>query len=341
MIKAKLPKRAGAAAQRATNRLPVNGQALAQLARAALPQPRDLVPRLPFPYGAPTTPDGVEPAKERSKVGIDFETDWARSYPARVARVLMVEGIVRPAVTAVAAPIVLGLDRLDDLEGPVIFAANHHSHVDTPLLQAVIPEPWRHHLAIAAAADYFFSNRVKGTLSALVIGAVPIERTRVNRRSADATAALIDEGWSLVIFPEGGRSPDGWGQPFQRGAAYLSMRCNVPIVPVYIGGTTRIMRKGSNFPKLSITRVVFGSPMTAGEGEDSRRLATRVETMVSSLGDEGRNDWYTARRRLHAGDAPSLRGPEGDVGAWRRTWELGDRSPIRRRQKRTWPDLSR
>jgi 1-acyl-sn-glycerol-3-phosphate acyltransferase len=253
--------------------------------------------------------------------------------------VLLVEGVVRPAITALAAPIVLGRDRLDEVTGPLIFAANHHSHVDTPLLQSVIPEPWRHRMAIAAAADYFFSNRAKATLSALVIGAVPIERTRVNRRSADALASLIDDEWSIVIFPEGGRSPDGWGQPFQRGAAYLSMRCDVPVVPVYIGGTTRILRKGASFPKLSITRVVFGSPLTAEPGEDSRRFSARIETMVSSLGDEGRTDWYQARMRLHAGDAPSLQGPEGNVGAWRRTWELGDRSPIRRRQTRSWPDL--
>ena len=160
MIKAKLPKKAGAAAQRATSRLPVNGQALAQLAKAALPQPRDLVPKLPFPYGAPTVPDGVEPAKARSKVGIDFETDWARTYPARAARVLLVEGVVRPAVTALAAPIVLGRDRLDDVEGPLIFAANHHSHVDTPLLLTSLPEPWRHKVFVGAAADYFFKTRV-------------------------------------------------------------------------------------------------------------------------------------------------------------------------------------
>jgi 1-acyl-sn-glycerol-3-phosphate acyltransferase len=341
VIKAKLPERVGAAATRATNRLPVNGRAFAVLARAALPRPRDLVPRLPFPYGAPTVPDGVEPDRPRSRVGADFETAWARSYPARAARVLLVEGVVRPAVTALAAPIVLGRDRLDEVDGPVVFAANHHSHVDTPLLQSVIPEPWRHHLVIGAAADYFFGNRVTGTLSALVIGAVPIERTRISRRSADDAADLIDDGWSFVIFPEGGRSPDGWGQPFQPGAAYLSVRCGVPVVPVYIGGTTRILRKGNTLPRLSITRVVFGSPMTAQEGETSRRFAARIETTVSSLGDEGRTDWYEARKRLHAGETPSLRGPAGEVGAWRRTWELGDRSPIRRRQKRAWPDLGR
>jgi 1-acyl-sn-glycerol-3-phosphate acyltransferase len=339
MIKAKLPRRTGAADTRTTPRLPVNGQALAALVRAAVPRPRDLVPRPPFPYGAPSVPNGIEPQQARSKVGADFETDWARKYPARVARVMLVEGVVRPAVTALAAPIVLGRDRLEEMDGPVIFVANHHSHVDTPLLQSVIPEPWRHRLVIGAAADYFFPNRLKGTLSALVIGAVPIERTRVSRRSADDAARLIGDGWNFLIFPEGGRSPDGWGQPFQPGAAYLSMRCGVPVVPIYIGGTTRILRKGNTWPKLSITRVVFGSAMTAGEGESSRRFTARIETTISSLGDEGRTDWYQARKRLHAGKAPSLQGPADGVGAWRRTWELGDRSPIRRRQTRAWPDL--
>jgi 1-acyl-sn-glycerol-3-phosphate acyltransferase len=253
--------------------------------------------------------------------------------------VLLVEGVVRPVMTALAAPIVLGRDRLEGHDGPLIFVANHHSHVDTPLLQTVIPDPWRHRMVFAAAADYFFANRVTGALSALAIGAVPLERTRASRRSADDLAALLDEGWSMTIFAEGGRSPDGWGHPFQRGPAYLSMRCGVPVVPVYIGGTTRIMRKGATRPRLSITRVVFGAPTLAAGGEDSRRFSARIETTVGSLGDEGRTDWYGARKRYHAGEAPSLRGPEGDVGAWRRTWELGDRSPIRRRQTRAWPDL--
>ena len=90
------------------------------------------------------------PGEQRS--GADYDTDWARRYPARVARVALVEGVVRPAVAVLARPERHGLDRLDDLEstdrGPVIFAANHHSHVDTPLLLTTIPEPWRHQLFV-------------------------------------------------------------------------------------------------------------------------------------------------------------------------------------------------
>jgi 1-acyl-sn-glycerol-3-phosphate acyltransferase len=332
-----MPRLAGPAGAPTKKNLPVNGKALAMLAKAALPRPADVARQLPFPLGAPNVPNGVEPKREPSKLGADYDSDWARSYPARAARVVLVEGVLRPTMAVLAAPIVLGTDRLNDLDGPAVFVANHHSHIDTALLLSLIPEPWRHHIAIGAAADYFFGNRVTATLSALVIGAIPIERTKISRKSSDDAAALINDGWSFVLFPEGGRSPDGWGQPFRAGAAYLSLRCEVPVVPIYIGGTTRILRKGKTLPKPSITRVVFGAPMWPREDEDSRKFSRRIEDAVSSLGDEGRTDWYSARKRVHAGEVPSMRGPA--AGDWRKSWDLGDRSPIRRRQKRTWPDL--
>jgi 1-acyl-sn-glycerol-3-phosphate acyltransferase len=206
------------------------------------------------------------------------------------------------------------------------------------LLLSTLPEPWRHRIVIGAAADYFFGNRVTAPLSALVIGAVPIERTKISRKSANDAAALIDDGWSFLIFPEGGRSPDGWGQPFRGGAAYLSLRCGVPVVPIHLEGTSRIMRKGAKLPKPSPTTVTFGSPIWPAEGDDSRRMATRIERAVEELADETATDWWTARRRAHRNETPSLQGP-GSVGAWRRTWSLGDRSPKRRRTRRSWPRL--
>jgi 1-acyl-sn-glycerol-3-phosphate acyltransferase len=292
--------------------------------------------RATFPLRSAPVPAGVEPPKRESRVGAQYDTEWARSYPARAARVLLVEGGVRPAIELLARPKVRGLDRLEALEGPVVFAANHHSHVDTPLLLSVIPEPWRHHLFIGAAADYFFGNRVTSAVSALVIGAIPIERTKVTRSSADQAAELIDDGWSMLIFPEGGRSPDGWGQPFRGGAAYLSLRCGVPVVPLHVEGTGRILRKGHRVPRPSPTTITFGSPLWPADGEDSRRFANRIERTVAELADEASTDWWQARRRAHAGATPALQGPS--LGAWRRAWALGDRSP-RRRRRSSWPEL--
>lgn len=297
---------------------------------------RRTLARLPFPLAAPRVPDGVEPAPRKNRLGGDYDTDWARSYPARLARVLLVEALVRPAMDILATPTVEGLDRLADLEGPVIFTANHHSHVDTPLMLSVIPEPWRHHLFIGAAADYFFTNEVNSALSALVIGAIPIERSKVSRNSADQAAELIDDGWSMLIFPEGGRSPDGWGQPFRGGAAYLSLRCGVPVVPIHIEGTNRILPKGAKHLKPRPTTITFGAPITPDEGEDSRRFGARIEDVVAELADELATDWWTARRNAHRRSTPSLQGPA--IGAWRRTWALDDKGGRKRRPKRTWPD---
>lgn len=293
--------------------------------------------RLPFPLAPPRTPDGVDPAPHKSRLGGDYDTDWARSYPARLARVLLVEALVRPTMDILATPTVRGLDRLADLEGPVIFTANHHSHVDTPLMLSVIPEPWRHHLFIGAAADYFFTNEVTSALSALVIGAIPIERSKVTRNSADQAAELIDDGWSMLIFPEGGRSPDGWGQPFRAGAAYLSLRCGAPVVPIHIEGTDRVLPKGAKHLKPRPTTVTFGTPLTPADEEDSRKLGQRIEDAVAQLADEHATDWWTARRNAHGGTTPSLQGPT--TGAWRRTWALDDKRRGKRKPKRTWPDL--
>jgi 1-acyl-sn-glycerol-3-phosphate acyltransferase len=295
--------------------------------------------RLPFALRPQPVPGSVVMPKVKSTLGADYDTDWARRYPARVARVLVLQGLVRPAMQALASPTVHGLDRLHDLEGPAIFAANHHSHIDTPLVLSTIPEPWRHHMFIAAAADYFFGNKITAPLSALVIGAIPIERTKVGRKSADDAAELLDDGWSMLIFPEGGRSPDGWGQPFRGGAAYLSLRCDVPVVPIHVEGTGRILRKGRTIPAPSPTTLTFGRPLRPAEGEDSRKFGARIEAEVAALADEDATDWYEARKRAHAKASPSLQGPD-ELGAWRRTWALGDRGPKRRRPgPNRWPDL--
>ena len=140
-----------------------------------------------FPLAPPTVPGGVTVPPKPKKTGADFDTDWARKMPARYARALLVEGPLKAAVNVVASPELLGLDRLRDLRdrddpGPVIFAPNHHSHLDAPLMLTSVPEPWRHHLAVPAAPDYFFNNRVADSASPLALGAYPIARSKFSRR---------------------------------------------------------------------------------------------------------------------------------------------------------------
>jgi 1-acyl-sn-glycerol-3-phosphate acyltransferase len=289
-----------------------------------------------FPYSAPTWPGTLPRPVKRSKLGAAYDSDWARRYPARFGRVLLTELVTRPALAVIARPEVDGGDRLAHLHEPVIFAANHSSHVDTPLLLSVLPERWRHHTVVAGAADYFFDTRFKATAFAFAINAIPIERNRVSRDSTNRAAALLRDGWSLLIFPEGGRSPDGWAQQHTAGAAWLAVRTGRPVVPIHVAGTREILARGSNRLKPGTTHISFGHPIRPGEDTNPRDLAVRVEAAITALADERTTDWWTARRRAASRTTPELTGPPG--GAWRRTWALRDRDrSTRAADARRWP----
>lgn len=294
--------------------------------------------RAPFPLGRPNWPSSIPRPPSVRRTGVDYDTDWARTHGARIARAVIVDDVLRPVLHLIASPTVHGEDRIAGLRPPAIFVANHHSHLDTSLLLTSLPERFRHRAVVAAAADYFFTSRAKGAISALAIGAIPMERTKVGRRSADLAAELLDDGWNLVMFPEGGRSPDGWGRAFRGGAAYLSLRCDRPVVPLYLEGTGRLWRRGTRLPKVAGrgegVHLVFGSPIRAQDGEDPRRLSARIEQAVAALADEWSTDWWSARRRAATGATPSLTGPKG--GAWRRAWAL-DADASRRNGRRAWP----
>jgi len=288
-----------------------------------------------FPWTAPTWPGPVPRPPVEHSLGSEFDTDWARTPAARAARAVILDGVVRPAVGVLASPTITGTDRLEGLDGPVIFSANHASHLDTPLLLTSLPDRFRHKTVVAAGADYFFDRRAKAVASALVISAIPIDRTSVSRRSLQRATDLLEDGWNLVIFPEGGRTPDGWGREFRAGAAFLAVRLGVPIVPVHLEGTRRVLRKGGGRVRRSSTTVTFGRPIRpADAGGDARALAASVERAVAVLADEQASDWWVARRRAADGTTPPLRGP--DAGSWRRSWALGEGR--RRATGPRWPD---
>ncbi len=299
------------------------------------------VGRARFPLAAPTWPDSVpRPAPER-KVGLDYDHEWSRRYPVRLARAMVLDNLTRPAARLVAPTTVRGMENLAHLDGPAILAANHASHLDTPLLLTTLPVDMRHRTIVAAASDYFFDKTWKSVLWSFSLAAIPIERSRVNRRSADVAAGLLDDGWNLVIFPEGGRTPDGWTQPFKGGAAYLARRTGRPVVPVHVHGSRHVLprspdvatapggrpvggsgseaAKGGGLRRSPVT-VLFGPPLRPDEGEDARRFGARIEAAVAVLADEARSDWWTARRRAADGTSPSPNGPE--ASPWRRAWAL-------------------
>ena len=216
-------------------------------------------------------------------LGTAYGTEWARRPWARAVRAA-VHGLVAPLVRTVLPIKVVGRRHLPSSRVPVIYAANHPSHADGLVMVAALGRRRSWKLAAAAAADNYFSTLWRCRLSALLAAAVPIERSRIDRRSAELPATLLASGWSLLIFPEGGRSnPDGTPLPFRAGAAWLADRTGAVVVPAWIDGSAEVHRKGTRRVRRHKVTVTFGERLVPGAGVSTRALAERIEAAVLAL----------------------------------------------------------
>lgn len=280
----------------------------------------------------PLPPRSAEPYV-RHRDRRDFPTGWARSKPAQAIRDLAQRFVLKPLVWGEVAPTVHGLDRLEPVDGPLVFASNHASHLDAPLILCSLPPELRERTAVAAAADYFFDAWWRAAGTALVFNTFPVDRGagRISALPGD----LLDDGWSLLIFPEGTRSPDGWVQRFRRGASWLCTEHGVPAVPIAIRGAHAAMPRGRGWPRpgrLPVS-VRYGEPVVPGDDEHFRGFNARLEQAVARLIDEDEATWWEALRREAEGETPSPRGPE--AARWRRIWE-GSRPLPRTGRERAW-----
>ncbi len=282
----------------------------------------------------PLVPKSAEPyAEERDDAG--FPTDWARSKLGVAARQVILKAGMHPLVATELSLRVYGTDRLEDVPGPVIFYSNHSSHLDATLIMSTLPDRWQKKTAVGAARDYFFDVWWRQAYTALAFGAFPIERGRAGAGAIDKARELIDDGWSIVVFPEGTRSMDGHMQRFRHGASRLALELGVGLLPIGIVGAYQAMPKGRWWPRSGrpVVTMRYGDPIYAEEGETHQALSLRMQQAVMALFDEDRTDWFRAIARAERGETPSLAGPAG--APWRRTWE-GSRPVARRGRPRAW-----
>ena len=188
--------------------------------------------------------------------------------------------VLDPIMDYYAARRATGRERLEGIKGPVILVANHASHLDTPVILSALPRRLRKRTVVAAAADYFYRNRFVASLVSLIFNTVPVERRRGGGMSKNGSHldTLLDQGWNLLLYPEGTRSRDGMPGPLRRGAAVLAASHNLTIVPIRVTGTAEAMPPGRFWPRRRHDRpmpgrhrieVSFGEPITATEDADA------------------------------------------------------------------------
>lgn len=227
-----------------------------------------------------------------SHLGLDYPTKWGRTYPARFVRGLIQSGYMIPYTRRVASLEVRGIEHING-SGPFVFVANHTSNLDTPLIISALPLHIRRRLVVAAAMDNFFMDARKAFKTVIMFNAIPIDRLKVNRRSALQALDLVARDWSLLIYPEGGRSPDGNLQPFKGGAAYLAERSRAKVIPTYIHEAGHLQGPkwakapafvNAPYKKRHHVIVAFGPELQCGDDENIRRFSTRIEDAVIGLG---------------------------------------------------------
>ena len=162
--------------------------------------------------------------------------------------------------------------------GPLLFAANHNAvRGDSMVLAKVTPPAWRRHLSFAAAAEITFGKRLTGIFAALVANAFPLSRENAIRASLEHMGRLMDEGWSVVIFPEGEQRVGRPMLPFQSGAGMLAVESHTPVVPVHLVSEPRRRRFRTR------VAVRFGAPLTFPPGTSYIDATRQIEAAVKSL----------------------------------------------------------
>jgi 1-acyl-sn-glycerol-3-phosphate acyltransferase len=214
----------------------------------------------------------------------DASIGWAFGLGARVAREVLHRLIMFPLLALVTPVTVLHRQRLDAVTGPVVVVANHVSHLDTPVILRVLPAAVRRRLVVAAARDYFYTGRLRGSLLSLSLATIPFDRGEGSAESLAVCERLIRGGWSVVVFPEGTRSRTGSLGRVRRGVAVLAASTDTPVLPIYIHGLSRVMPKGTRAPLPGGVAVAVGELVLPCSDVDEMR--ERVDAALHHLSVE-------------------------------------------------------
>jgi len=167
--------------------------------------------------------------------------------------------------------------------GPVIFIANHQSHLDAPDIIKALPRKVRAKTSVAAAKDYIFGNRATGLLARVAFNAFPFDRHGNIDESLTNVGKFLDKGNSVLIFPEGKRTRTGEIQDFKHAIGVIAPEMNVPIVPIKISGNYDILPRKHCIPKRGKTTIKIGEPLKFDENSSYLSIAKELNEAIKKL----------------------------------------------------------
>src|SRR6266581_4880827 len=231
---------------------------------------------------------------------------WARTRGMRRMRAALQSSLMFPALSSFARLTVHGRDNLHDLDGSAVFVANHVSALDAVVMAEALPPRYRHRSVVVAAADSIFKRKWEARLAQVTVDAFPIPRGGGARPHLEYLKQLLQDKWSVIIFPEGRLTATGSIGAFRKGAAILAMDTGTPIVPAYVDGMYEVLPRFRRIPRPGRVTVTFGRPVRPSPADDYDSFIAAVENVVRHLAgpkgvaieppgasrSEGPNYWY-------------------------------------------------
>jgi 1-acyl-sn-glycerol-3-phosphate acyltransferase len=210
----------------------------------------------------------------------------------------IVRGILRPLVRLIYRPRITGSEHVPK-RGPVIFASNHLSFVDSIVIPLAAPRP----VQFLAKSHYFTGTGPKGWVSRTfftAIGAVSVERGAGAQAQAalDQGRRILESGSAFALYPEGTRSLDGRLYRGRTGVAWLALTTGAVVVPVGLVGTEEIQPVGAKLPRVRPVTVRFGEPLdlrhhgNATSGRARRAATDEVMAAIHALSGQELADRY-------------------------------------------------
>lgn len=236
--------------------------------------------------------DWLQAGEQGNGQGVDWPPlpRWPRRFPWTHLR-KVAQSLFHAIVRWKLDPRVSGIEHLPRIPSPVIFAANHESHLDTPVLLACLPVGWCERVVPAARLEFFAGRffadrcswgvRVRDRLlyfvACLLFQIVPLPQRSAGMRTVMRFCErLAAQGCSILIFPEGERTA-GILRPLKSGAVVMARRLGIPLVPVFMEGMGDVFPPGSRWPRRAAVKVWFGPPQMPREELSSAEAAAAFE----------------------------------------------------------------
>ena len=224
--------------------------------------------------------------------------EWAQRFPATWIRFVVFYLVILPLTRLMSRAKVIGKERLKGVRGPVLFIANHITMVDAAVILLALPIRFQSKLAIAmegevlrgwrhphARTGWFrrFISFAQYVLVVSLFNVFPLPQKSGFRRSFAFAGETMDRGYSVLVFPEGARTPDGEMKPFMEGIGLLAQRLNVPIVPARVDGLYELKKRREHFARRGQITVSIGEPVRFSGEEEASTITTELQRRVASL----------------------------------------------------------